>query len=494
MSSSGAVTQNTHYENDISSSSNANSGHNSREDMKQTRDPSSHPNLRASGSSSSSFSGGGNALNKVSPMTGLTGAVATCLVGVQLPSRNNTTASSSNSSGNLMMHNSSGGINRGEQNQVIMRNVDETPVEDPVDYSPPSTIMSRDINGSDPQHASRDSKSSLMSAISAELQLNFLEKNKDISSKFNTSRSRLGIVSTVGQTNVDDVLPPPRMFSDNTHQTNSHHHNFNHNPHSNGVVLRIADQMERNNFTHHYPQNHHLTSSHHMDQNHRMNQVEDDDQQRIQSGSSSTVHMKLLPVVCVVKKGDDENNSQSDDMNSLPPVDVPPKEPQHMSVVPKKSALRKGRVITSSSSLSHPIVTSSNCPSYASCNNSSQHQPSSSNSCYINSCSPPVYMAASDSSQTSGGSASSSNCIITCNNSSSSLGAGVDTTTSTRLKATFVNTVPSSATKSSSGGSPRLNFNSYNPQTGVNQSQVHTSSSSSSSSSHPQIQPKPHFT
>lgn len=53
----------------------------------------------------------------------------------------------------------------------------------------------------------------LRSAISAELQLNFLEvKNKELKS-FNSRGSRVGLVAPFGS-HLSDLVPPPRMFSD----------------------------------------------------------------------------------------------------------------------------------------------------------------------------------------------------------------------------------------------------------------------------------------
>ena len=53
----------------------------------------------------------------------------------------------------------------------------------------------------------------LRSAISAELQLNFLEaKNRELKS-FNSRGSRVGLVAPFGS-HVSDLVPPPRMFSD----------------------------------------------------------------------------------------------------------------------------------------------------------------------------------------------------------------------------------------------------------------------------------------
>lgn len=60
----------------------------------------------------------------------------------------------------------------------------------------------------------------MRSAISAELQLNFLEaKNRELNS-FNSRGSRVGLVAPFGS-HVSDLVPPPRMFSDPSACTHS---------------------------------------------------------------------------------------------------------------------------------------------------------------------------------------------------------------------------------------------------------------------------------
>lgn len=58
-----------------------------------------------------------------------------------------------------------------------------------------------------------NAENELRSAISAELQLNFLEaKNRELN-LFNSRGSRVGLVAPFGS-HVGDLVPPPRMFSD----------------------------------------------------------------------------------------------------------------------------------------------------------------------------------------------------------------------------------------------------------------------------------------
>lgn len=167
-----------------------------------------------------------------------------------------------------------------------------------------------------------------MSAISAELQLNFLEaKNRELKN-FNVKGSRTGLVSPVNVTfNEIGAIPPPRMFSDNNTITLSIRNCDVSETGKNRTSLMEVDPPEyeasceeqKQHFNHH-------PDSHHND--HHMVTVIDDD--------------------------------------------APAKEPK-LSAVPVKSALKKPKTSLLSSSV--PISTSGHSSSSHSSlpsNNSSQ--------------------------------------------------------------------------------------------------------------------------
>ena len=147
----------------------------------------------------------------------------------------------------------------------------------------------------------------MLSAISAELQLNFLEaKNRDLKN-FNVKGSRTGLVSPVNVTfSETGVIPPPRMFSDN-----------------NTITLSIRSEP--------------LTSETKM----RTSIMELDSEQHFKNEKQT-----LPPDHPMVTIIDD---------------DVPAKEPR-MSAVPSKSALKKPKTCSSSS------VTVSNSGNFSSSN------------------------------------------------------------------------------------------------------------------------------
>lgn len=149
----------------------------------------------------------------------------------------------------------------------------------------------------------------VLSAISAELQLNFLEARNRELKNFNVKGSRTGLVSPVNVTfNEIGAIPPPRMFSDNNTITLS----IRNNDVSDGKSNRSSSDMDVDPM-----EGMEVTCESQQHRNH------------FQSKQQQELYHDH-PIVTVI---DDE---------------APAKEPK-MSAVPVKSALRKSKTPSSSS-------------------------------------------------------------------------------------------------------------------------------------------------
>ena len=177
----------------------------------------------------------------------------------------------------------------------------------------------------------------VLSAISAELQLNFLEARNRELKNFNVKGSRTGLVSPVNVTfNEIGAIPPPRMFSDNNTIT---------------LSIRNCDPSERNNRT----------------------SLMEVDPPEYEASCEERRHFQPSVRDCY-HQGDQSMVTVIDD-------DAPAKEPK-LSAVPVRSALKKAKNTMSSS----VPVSSANFGSNHS--TSGVHIPKTSSSSHVSSSSP----------------------------------------------------------------------------------------------------------
>lgn len=245
----------------------------------------------------------------------LTGAVATPLVGVMSLPRSNTTTYQTNNMIQLREALNERNFEMPTQNSVHQEN-NNPPLKN---YSTPKyqfTSNSSSDDGVKSNVHSSINEPSLMSQLAAELNFNFAldAKNKAIKEAREMQQSngkplapRPGVHIPVSFSDVGPI-PPPRMFSDSSHQQSLLQAMSNiHSANDENVCDRCDSPMP----------------------------------------SAFNCNQKSTIPVCIIK-----NDCDGDD-NPIHEEEVPAKEPQ-MSAVPLKSALKKPRIgINNTSAMNH---------------------------------------------------------------------------------------------------------------------------------------------